>query len=302
MSLNKKSLSEQDLKSLIELNSITLGKPIKGNEALINQILQQGEENAFVYLQRYKKNQKLNILEQNSLYSILHSLKDELFLPILPVRIECYDISHISGKFVYGSCVSFFEGRPDKKHYKLFKCKEQNNDFENHAEVLKRRLAHFEDENWPKPDLIIVDGGKGQLSSDFKVLYETGHKIPIVSIAKKDEEIFTLQHFQGFVGDGKGGGIILSSNAGFLVQRIRDEAHRFAITNNRNARLRSITKTSFDEIKGIGPKTISKLLTTYGSKDQILKNLQDNPTLMIKLIGQKNYDLLKLHFDPNNKS
>jgi excinuclease ABC subunit C len=301
MSLKKINFTEDQIQQLIELGTITLGKPHKSNEAIIGDILRQGEENAFVYLQRYKKNQKLNILEQNSLYSLLHALKDELLLPTLPVRIECYDISHISGKFVYGSCVNFFEGRPDKKHYKLFKCPDKNNDFENHAEVLKRRLSHMNEEGWPNPDLIIVDGGKGQLSSDFKVLYESGYKIPIVSLAKKEEEIFTLQHFQGFRGDGQQGGILLSAQAGFLTQRIRDEAHRFAITNNRKARIKSITKTSFDEIKGIGPITITKLLRTYGSKNEIIKNMQDNPTLMVKLIGQKNFELIKDHFTSPKK-
>ncbi len=297
MPLKKVKFTDEQIAQILELGQVALAKAHKSNEAIIGDILRQGEENAFVYLQRYKKNQKLNILEQNSLYTILHNLKEELMLPTLPVRIECYDISHISGKYVYGSCVNFYEGRPDKKYYKLFKCPSKNNDFENHAEVLKRRLAHMNEEGWPNPDLIIVDGGKGQLSSDFKVLYESGFKIPIVAIAKKDEEIFTLQHFQGFRGDGAQGGIILSAQAGFLTQRIRDEAHRFAITNNRKARIKTISKTSFDEIKGIGPITINKLLRTYGSKNEIIKNLQANPTLMVKLIGQKNFDLIKEHFN-----
>jgi excinuclease ABC subunit C len=296
MGLKKIVCTEQQIQNLISVSKITIAKPQSGNVVIVNSLLQQGEENAFVYLQRYKKNQKLNVLEQNTLYSILHKIQEELLLPKLPIRIECYDISHLSGKYVYGSCVSFYEGRPDKKNYKLFKCPDKNNDFENHAEVLKRRLAHIGEEDWPTPDLIIVDGGKGQLSSDFKVLYESGHRIPIVSLAKREEEIFTLQHFEGFKGDGREGGILLTGQPLFLVQRIRDEAHRFAITSNRKARIKSITKTSFDEIKGIGPVTIHKLLKTYGSKNEIIKNMQDNPTLMIKLIGEKNYNLIKDHF------
>ena len=296
MGLKKIVYSVTELQKLIGEGQLNIAKPHKHNSSIVNDLLTQGEENAFVYLQRHKKNQKLNILEQNSLYTILHNLKKELFLPVLPVRIECYDISHLSGQYVYGSCVTFNEGRPDKAHYKLFKCPDKNNDYENHAEVLKRRLSHIGEENWPTPDLIIVDGGKGQLSSDFKVLYESGHKISIVSLAKREEELFTLQHFQGFRGDGREGGILLSAQAGFLVQRIRDEAHRFAITNNRKARIKKITKTSFDSIKGIGPITINKLLRTYGSKNEIIKNMKDNPTLMIKLIGNKNYTLIKTHF------
>lgn len=292
MNLEKLNFTKNQIDAVMKLSQLEQAKPHKANGEVVNKLLQQGQENAFVYLQRYKKNQNLSIIEQNSLYSILHILQKELFLPTLPVRIECYDISHLSGKFVYGSCVNFFEGRPDKKNYKLFKCKDQNDDYANHAEVLKRRLKYIDHEGWTNPDLIVVDGGKGQLSSDFKVLYESGYKIPIVSIAKKEEEIFVLQHFQGFAGDGKNGGIILSSQAGFLIQRLRDEAHRFAITNNQKARLRSIQNNSFSNIKGIGPKTIEKLIQTYGSFENTIKNVHDNPTLVIKLIGQKNYQLL----------
>jgi excinuclease ABC subunit C len=296
MSLNKIKLSDKEFEDLLDLTQVTLAKPNTSNITIVNDLIKQGDENAFIYLQRYKKNQKLNVLEQNTLYKILHEIQKELLLPILPNRIECYDISHISGKYVYGSCVTFIEGRPDKKHYKIFKCPNKNNDFENHAEVLKRRLNHIGEDNWPTPDLIIVDGGKGQLSSDFKVLYESGNKIPIVSLAKREEEVFILQHFEGFKGDGREGGILLSGQALFLFQRIRDEAHRFAISHNRKARLKSISKTSFDEIKGIGPVTITKLLKTYGSKNEIIKNMYDNPSLMKKLIGEKNYILIYNHF------
>jgi excinuclease ABC subunit C len=296
MPLIKKSMTTSEYQNLLDLTKVTLAKPNKGNITNINELIKQGEENAFVYLQRYKKNQNLNVVEQNSLYTILFALQKELMLPKLPKRIECYDISHLSGKFVYGSCVNFFEGRPDKKNYKLFKCKEQNNDFENHAEVLRRRLNHLGEEGWVTPDLIIVDGGKGQLSSDNKVLVDMGINIPIVSLAKREEEIFTLAHFDGYRGDGQEGGILLSQQAGFLVQRIRDEAHRFAITNNRKSRLKTITKSSFDEIRGIGPKTIEKLLITFGSKDEIIRNINENPTLVQKLIGSKNTALIKDHF------
>lgn len=296
MPLIKKSMSTSEYQNLLDLTKVTLAKPNKGNITNVNELLKQGEENAFVYLQRYKKNQNLNVVEQNSLYTILFALQKELMLPKLPNRIECYDISHLSGKFVYGSCVNFFEGRPDKKNYKLFKCKEQNNDFENHAEVLRRRLGHLGEDGWVTPDLIIVDGGKGQLSSDYKVLVNMNINIPIVSLAKREEEIFTLAHFDGFKGDGQEGGILLSQQAGFLVQRIRDEAHRFAITNNRKSRLKTITKSSFDEIRGIGPKTIEKLLITFGSKDEIIRNINENPTLVQKLIGSKNTALIKDHF------
>jgi excinuclease ABC subunit C len=280
------------VKNLLKSNTIDELKIIPGNKQAFNTLLEQGLENAFVYLQRAKKNQKLNILEENSLYKTLIDLQIELNLPMIPNKIECYDISHLSGKFVYGSCSVFVEGKPAKKLYRLYKCKDQNDDYSNHKEVLRRRLKHTES-GFEYPDLIVVDGGVGQLSSDYSVLKEYGLNIPIISIAKREELIFTLDHFQY----PSKAGYKLSKQVNFLLERIRDEAHRFGITANRQKRLKTITKTSLDNIPGVGPKTIELLMTTFGSFDKVLSQINTNETLVKKLIGQKKLDLIKKNFN-----
>jgi excinuclease ABC subunit C len=286
---NQDEISDKILK-IMELEK---AKILTSNKSSVANLIEQGRLNAFVYLQRSKKQHKLNILEENSLYVILHKMQEQLNLSTLPKRIECYDISHLSGKFVYGSCVVFIDGRPNKKLYRLFKTKDQNNDFENHKEVLKRRLLHSES-GWELPDLIVVDGGKGQLSSDLQVLKELNlEHINMVSLAKKEEEIFTVYHLENHIEKG----FKLTPDCNFMLERIRDEAHRFAITANRNKRLKTITETSLDNIEGIGSTTIENLLKTFGSMKEIQKSIIENPTLMIKLIGEKRYLSIKKHFN-----
>jgi excinuclease ABC subunit C len=252
-------------------------------------------------------------------------LQTKLNLKNIPRRIECYDISHLSGKFVYGSMVVFIDGRVSKKNYKSFKTTEQNNDFENHKEVLRRRFerclkwelenfdkSHSEPDSesipksisnsknpWLLPDLIIVDGGKGQLSSDLPLIYEYKEKfnqnglkfqVEIAALAKKEEEIFLPDNPQS---------IILENQVKFLVQRIRDEAHRFAITNNRKARLKTVIKSELDDIPGVGPKTKQKLLSTLGSTKKVIDTIYQNPELIHELVGDSATKKIKKHFNIN---
>jgi excinuclease ABC subunit C len=267
------------------------------NQTKIHQLQEQGQQNALVYLERNELGQKLNIFEENNLFTSVVDIQKILGLAKIPRRIECYDISHLSGTFVYGSMVVFLDGRPAKSHYKLFKTKEQNNDFENHKEVLGRRfercLQWVVEKNgeevknpWQLPDLIIVDGGKGQLSGDLEVLEEYRKKfvdagfkfdVEICSLAKREEEVFLPENSMPK---------ILSGGSLFMVQRIRDEAHRFAITNNRNARLRTISKSELDDIPGIGSVTKAKLLKTFGSKQNMITHLTQNQELFYELIGE----------------
>jgi excinuclease ABC subunit C len=205
--------------------------------------------------------------------------------------------------------VTFIDGKPAKKFYRLFKCKDQNNDFENHKEVLQRRFERFlkesqslnpnqnsQLEGWKLPDLIIVDGGKGQLSSDLevvknykKVFLEKGleFETEICALAKKEEEIFLPEQSNC---------IILENQTRFLVQRIRDEAHRFAITNNRNSRLKTAVKSELDNISGIGPKTKQKLLQVFGSVQNLANSLFNNPELVYEVVGAVITNNLKKHF------
>jgi excinuclease ABC subunit C len=286
---------------------ITQRNNYKTNKEKIRELMESSKQNAIIYLERNKLGQKLTIFEENNLFKTIVELQNKLHLNKIPRRIECYDISHISGKFVYGSMVVFNDGRASKKDYRLFKTTEQNNDFANHQEVLERRFkrclewelqnSNSDQKNpWKLPDLIIVDGGKGQLSADLFVLnnYKKKFKqaglkfeIEICALAKKDEEIF-LPNTDRI--------IILENQSKFLVQRIRDEAHRFAITNNRKARLSTIRKSEIDNIPGIGPKTKQKLLVTFGSTKNIIDNVYQNPELINELVGEKILIKIKNHF------
>ena len=167
-------------------------------------------------------------------------LKEKLKLNNFPYRMECYDISHIQGTNTVASMVTFINGLPKKSAYRKFKVKlteGKPDDFLSMKEVLTRRLSRLGEKGWEKPDLIIIDGGKGQLSSVMQIVEGMGIKgIDFVSLAKRQEEVF-LPH--------KSKSVMLprESSALFLIQRIRDEAHRFAITYHRKLRSKSALKS-----------------------------------------------------------
>ncbi len=217
----------------------------------------------------------------------LEELQEALNLAAPPQRIECYDISNTQGTNSVGAMVVFEAGRPKSSEYRRFKIKtvEGPNDFASHQEMLRRRfrrqssnnsesndpLEENEGENtlqmeqevplqheWAIPDLIIIDGGKGQLSAAMEVLQELHIDIPTVGLAKENEEIFI---------PGSPDPIILprSSQGLYMVQRIRDEAHRFGITYHRKLRSDRTFKSVLDEIPGIGPKRKQALMKHYGS-------------------------------------
>lgn len=200
----------------------------------------------------------------------LEQLQEELSLPTIPHRIECYDNSNIQGTSAVSSMVVFENGKPAASQYRRFKVKtvEGADDFATMQEVLRRRFkraaveqdAESADEaRWALPDLVIIDGGKGQLSAARQVMQELGvHAIPTVGLAKRFEELFIPD---------EGDPIVLprGSEALFLVQRIRDEAHRFAITYHRQVRGKTAIKSALDTIPGIGPKRKKALLRKFGS-------------------------------------
>jgi len=225
----------------------------------------------------------------------LEELQEALNLAAPPQRIECYDISNTQGTNSVGAIVVFEAGRPKNSEYRRFKIKsvEGPNDFASHQEVLRRRFRHIAKQSaashenspvleaaasaqliappdapaedgtqlqhdWALPDLIIIDGGKGQLSAAMEVLQELHIDIPTVGLAKENEEIFT---------PGSPDPIILprSSQSLYMVQRIRDEAHRFGITYHRKLRSNRTFKSVLDEIPGIGPKRKQTLMKHYGS-------------------------------------
>jgi len=191
-------------------------------------------------------------------------LKDKLNLKKLPERIEAFDISNIQGKLSVGSLVVFEEGLPKKEDYRRFRVKRIKgiDDYAMLQEVTERRYKRLLLENKRLPDLILVDGGRGQLSAVEKILNDLNLKLPIISIAKKEEEIFKPEVQKP---------IILPSNseALFLLQRIRDEAHRFAVTYHRRIRSKELRNSKLDLIPGIGAKRKSLLLEHFKSIEEL---------------------------------
>ncbi len=215
----------------------------------------------------------LDEARRNKVASTLDGLLEELALPRLPVRIECYDISNTMGTLSVASMVVFQGGRPAKGEYRRFKIRtvEGADDFSSMAEVIRRRLKRLEegDEKFaPAPDLILLDGGKGQLSAVVPVLEEmkVGDElpdIPLRSLAKRDEEIFE---------PGRPEPVILERNSPelYLLQRVRDEAHRFANTYHRELRGRAMTSSVLDDLPGVGPKRKKQILSHFGTPEAFL--------------------------------
>lgn len=209
-----------------------------------------------------EKNAEIIKHQKKKLENSLLELKKYLKLEKVPRVIEGYDISNISGKFAVGSKVSFKDAKPNKNMYKQFKMETPGpNDFAMMKELLTRRLKLIETD--PEPDLIVIDGGKGQLGMACDVLDELNlSHIPIIGLAKEFEEIY--------LPDSKRPIIIPKNNRALhLLQQVRDESHRFAITYHRKLRSKNISHSSLDDIKGIGKKRKINLLKEFGSIENI---------------------------------
>lgn len=259
-------------------------------------LLKMAKENSQEYLEKHIEKEKISY---NQSLGAMKQLQEKLSLKNLPRRMECYDISHISGTNKVASMVVFVEGKPAKKDYRKFKIKlvEGNNDFESLKEALTRRLQRYVDQNGEsfnqKPDLLIIDGGKGQLSSCYEILKNFGlqNEIEMVSLAKRIEEVFTVKNNIPI--------ILKTASAELkLLQKIRDEAHRFAITFHRNLRTKSQTSTELEAIKGLGKKKIAALLKAFGTTENV-KNASVQELCLIKGIHEALAVTIKKYFEEN---
>ena len=246
----------------MELNGVTFTVPQRGDK---KKLLELSQMNVKQYkVDRLKQAEKLNP-EQRSI-RIMKKMQSDFQMKELPMHIECFDNSNIQGAYPVASCVVFKKAKPSKKDYRHFNIKtvEGPNDFASMEEIVYRRYKRLLDEEQSLPQLVIVDGGKGQLSSAQKIFTElnlTG-RVTLIGIAKKLEEIF-------FPGDPYPLYLDKNSESLKVIQHLRDEAHRFGITFHRNKRSKGQTKSALDELKGIGEKTKTALLKEFKSVKRI---------------------------------
>jgi excinuclease ABC subunit C len=261
-------------------SNVTIRVPQRGDKRALQETVAQNAKEEFV------RHRLRRSSDHNSRARALNELQDQLGLPVAPLRIECYDMSHIQGSDYVGSMVVMEDALPKKSDYRRFKIKEVpgNDDFAAMREVLTRRLtAYLVEREKPvaertgkfsyPPQLLLVDGGKGQLSVAVDVLEELGldQEIPAASLAKRFEEVFVP-------GVADAIRIPRQSEALYLLQRIRDEAHRFAITYHRELRGKRMTKSVLDDVPGLGPTRRKRLIKELGGvkavKDAPLDQLQ----------------------------
>ncbi|MBQ8319564.1 MAG: excinuclease ABC subunit UvrC [Clostridia bacterium] len=239
---------------------------VRAKIAVRKQLLDMAEKNADEYLSKaIDKIRHKNDMTKNACARLQELLK----LNKYPKRMECYDISNVSGVDKVGSMVVFYDGEADRSSYRRFKIKtvEGANDYASHQEMMRRRLAKLnteEESRFPRPDLIVIDGGKGQLSAVKEVFDEYGIKdIELISLAEREEEVFTLFSPESIRIDKR-------DHALKLLQRLRDEAHRFAITYFRSLHSKRNLASVLLEIEGIGKKKRMALMEKFGTIDKMI--------------------------------
>lgn len=270
----------------VKIPGIKFFLPKKGDK---KKLLELSERNAKYFLL-----EKLKMMEASKpadkTERVLNTMKNDLRLPVKPFHIECFDNSNIQGSHPVASCVVFRNAKPSKREYRHFNIKtfEGVDDFLSMEEIIYRRYNRLLDEKKELPHLIVIDGGKGQLSSAMKSLKKLGvaEKIHVVAIAKKLEEIF-------FPGDSIPLYLDKNSETLKLIQHIRNEAHRFAISFHRQKRSKYLIQTELTEIQGIGDKLAAKLLAQFGS----VKNLSTTPVEdLIPVVGKANANQIVAFF------
>ncbi|MEA2675114.1 MAG: excinuclease subunit [Chloroflexota bacterium] len=240
------------------------------------------------------------LADQGKTLGALEELAEALSLPVLPARIECYDVSNFQGSETVASMVVFEDGKPRTGEYRRFRVRtvEGPNDVASHREVLRRRFraaragdeGSAEERRWAMPDLVLIDGGKPQVGAAKGVLDELGlHDLPLAGLAKQREELVLPDRADPVL-------LPTTSQALYLVQRLRDEAHRFAITYHRDLRRKASVKSRFDDLPGIGPRRRGALLRVFGS----MKRVREAPVEQVAAvpgIGPKLAAKIKAHLE-----
>jgi excinuclease ABC subunit C len=278
------------VKPAIEIPGITFTVPQRGDKL---KLLELSERNAKYYQMERQRQESLVDPERHT-NRLLEQMKKDLRLTELPRHIECFDNSNIQGAYPVAACVVFKDGKPSKKDYRHFNIKtvEGPNDFASMEEVVFRRYKRLLEEEEPLPQLIVIDGGKGQLSSALKSLDLLGlkGKISIIGIAKKLEEIY-------YPGDPVPMYLDKRSETLKVIQHLRNEAHRFGITHHRSKRGKGTIKTELTEIAGISTKTADKLLTHFKSVKKIKESSVEE---LAEVIGKAKASVVFNHYHPQS--
>ncbi len=277
--------------SLLKKQRVEIIIPQRGVK---KKLLVMAEDNARVLLEQHRLQWQHDTDKTSGAVEALARILD---LPRLPERMECFDISHTQGIETVASMVVFEHGRPAKQEYRRFKLKTvqgKPDDFKSMAEIMGRRYG---ERDWPEPDLIVIDGGKGQLHAALPIIREAGCEATVISLAKRIEEVFV---------EGRSDSIILSHHTPELqlLQAIRDEAHRFAITYHRKLRGKRSLVSILDHIEGIGPKRRKALWTAFKTlqdmKQASIEELAAVPT-MTKETAENVYYFFRLGTDEKRK-
>jgi len=267
---------------------IIITVPQRGDK---KKLLELAEKNIDYFIMQKKRDEISHQKKVSSSERILTTLKKDLRMDVVPLHIECFDNSNIQGTNPVSSCVVFKNAKPSNKDYRHFNVKtvEGPNDFASMEEVVFRRYKRLLDEDKSLPQLIIIDGGKGQLSSAVTSLEKLGilNKVTVIGIAKQLEEIF-------FPGDSLPLYINKKSESLKLIQQARNEAHRFAISFHRDQRSKNFLGTQLTNIPGIGKVTAEKLLKKFGS---VTRMRASDPVEIEQLIGKANAKKVKDFFE-----
>ncbi len=281
-----------DTEALAEWLSLRADKKVKINvpkRGSLNSLVKMCKENAIFQL---KEIQIQKMKKEGRVPYSLAALQRDLRLNALPRKIECFDISNLQGTDSVASMVVFEDGKPKKSLYRKFIIKEVvgPDDFSSMREVIRRRYSMLKEENGLLPELIMVDGGKGQLSSAVEVLDDLGFiKYNIIGLAKRLEEVFSPEQSEP-------ASIPKTSSGLKLLQQVRDEAHRFAITFHRNRRSKRTIQTELTGIKGIGPSTAKALLKELGSISSIKET---NFEKLSGIVGKIKAEIILKYFEQN---
>ncbi|MDB5253184.1 MAG: excinuclease subunit [Flaviaesturariibacter sp.] len=268
--------------------NVTVTVPKAGEK---RKLLDLSEKNVQYFLDEARSKERLKLGVKNAdKYNVLLQIRDDLNLPEVPVHIECFDNSNFQGSYPVSAMVCFRNGEPSKKDYRLFNIKTVVgiNDFASMAEAVSRRYKRLAAENADFPQLVIIDGGKGQLGAAHEAIESLGlqGRMTLVGLAKNEEELF-------FVGDKESLKLPYDSASHKLIRRIRDEVHSYGVTFHRKKRSEGTFKNELEDIKGIGTSTANLLLKTFRSVNGVRKQTVEE---LSKVVGVSKAKLVKAYF------